>query len=113
MYRATRECLQLAANKSRYHRLQLASNVIANRMSKVISKLVSKVQAGYLKSRSSSEVIKALNDSLEYLNLNIIPGMLIAIDNENAFDSVSREVMKYCLAQCYFERQFVQWVNTY
>ena len=49
---------------------KIAAKVMANRMKQKIKKLVHEDQAGFIKGRNSAEIIRALDDILEYLDVN-------------------------------------------
>ena len=69
--------------------LKLLSSVIAERLKKVLPKLINKVQTGFMTNRYIGDNIRLIYDSLVNAELFNIPGMLYLVDFEKAFDSVS------------------------
>ena len=67
----------------------MASSVIANRMKPELNRIISDSQTGFLKGRSMGESTRLIYDLLHYTEVNRIPGLLMAIDFEKAFDSTS------------------------
>ena len=68
---------------------KILTNVLANRLQKVISRIISKDQAGYLKERYIGDNIREMLDILEITKLKIDPGILVMVDFEKAFDTIS------------------------
>ena len=68
---------------------KLASACIANRIKKVLNKLINEDQTGFIAGRYIGENIRNLYDLLHYTEKNKIPGLLLLIDFEKAFDSVA------------------------
>lgn len=68
---------------------KLASGCIAERLKKVLDKLINRDQTGFLKGRFIGENIRLVYDLMNYTEQNQIPGLLMLIDFEKAFDSIS------------------------
>jgi hypothetical protein len=68
---------------------KIGSGCIANRLKSVLPKLIHEDQTGFLKGRFIGENIRLVYDILNYTEENDIPGMLLLIDFEKAFDSLS------------------------
>ena len=60
--------------------------------------MIHKDQTGFLKGRNIGENIKLLYDTLVYTEKEEIPGLLLLIDFEKAFDSISWSFMQKCLS---------------
>ena len=69
--------------------LKLLSSVIAERLKKVLPKLINKDQAGFMANRYIGDNIRLIYDSLVNAELFNIPWMLYLVNFEKAFDSVS------------------------
>ena len=63
--------------------------VLARKSNTVIGKLINKDQAGYLKGRNISSVIRTVDDVKGYLSMTKKSGCLLALDYQKAFDSIS------------------------
>ena len=68
---------------------KLASACIANRIKTVLPKLINEDQTGFIKGRYIGENIRTLYDIFHYTEKFNIPGLLLLIDFEKAFDSVA------------------------
>ena len=68
---------------------KIASGVISTRIKSVLNKLISKDQTGFLKGRYIGENTRLIYDIMDFTEENDIPGLLLFIDFEKAFDSVS------------------------
>ena len=69
---------------------KLTLGVIADRLKTSLNKVISKCQIGFNKGRQISESIRLVYDLLHVTETKGIPGLLMLIDSEKAFDSLSR-----------------------
>ena len=67
---------------------KVAAKAIANRIKSVISKLINNDQTGFIKGRFIGENIRLVDNIINYASENNIPGLLLFIDFEKAFDSL-------------------------
>ena len=67
---------------------KIAAKAIANRIKPVISKLINNDQTGFIKGRFIGENIRLVDNIINYASENKIPGLLLFIDFEKAFDSL-------------------------
>ena len=65
------------------------SRVIASHIKKVLPKLISTTQTGFLQGRFIGESTRLIYDLIKYTEDNKIDGLLMLIDFEKAFDSIS------------------------
>ena len=72
---------------------KLASACIAERLKTVLPDIINEDQTGFIPGRYMGENLRLLYGLLEYTKPNDIPGLLLLIDFEKAFDSVSWEFM--------------------
>ena len=68
---------------------KIASGSIANRVKKIMNKLISTDQTGFMEGRYIGENTRLLYDIMQYTEEQHIPGLLLLIDFEKAFDSLS------------------------
>ena len=87
------------------------TKLLARRLQKVIGKLVSFDQSGYIKGRFIGENIRTIYDIIDYAREQMIPGMIVAIDFEKAFDSVSWEFLLETLRSFNFGPNFTKWID--
>ena len=89
----------------------MASGTIANRIKLVINKLISKDQTGFIKGRYIGENIRLIYDLMNYTEQNNIQGLLLLIDFEKAFDSVSWQFIQKALKYLNFGKSLLRWVD--
>ena len=73
---------------------KLAASVIANRMKMVLDKLINQDQKGFIAGRFIGENVRLIYDVLFETKNQNIPGMILSIDFEKAFDTVSWKFIK-------------------
>ena len=64
--------------------------------------LIHSDQSGFLKGRNISNNIRLIFDIIEYTDVRIIPGSIIRLDIEKAFDSVFHKFLIQILEQFNF-----------
>ena len=66
---------------------KILTKLLAARLQEVIKKIVHPDQSGYIQGRFIGQNIRTTFDIIEYCKTFDIPGMIITIDFEKAFDS--------------------------
>ena len=66
----------------------IASACIANRIKPILRNIISETQKGFLKGRYIWECTRLIYDLIDKLEEDDIPGLLLLIDFEKAFDTV-------------------------
>ena len=84
---------------------------MATHLKKVISKLISSDQTAYVPGRFIGESVGRTSDVLEYMKTSELPGCLITIDIEKAFDSVDHTYLVAVLKKFGFGDDFIKWVR--
>lgn len=92
---------------------KIASGWIAERIKKILDKLISKDQTGFIKGRFIGENIRIIYDVMKYTERNSIPGLLMLIDFEKAFDSISWDFIYQTLDIFKFGQPIKDWVKTF
>ena len=64
---------------------KIAAKSIANRIKKVLPKIINNDQTGFPKNRTNGENIKLIDSIIKYASTKQIPGLLLFIDFEKAF----------------------------
>ena len=70
---------------------KIASGCIAERLKSVLTKLISSDQTGFISGRYIGANTRLIYDVMRYTEDENIPGILLIIDFEKAFDSISWE----------------------
>ena len=73
---------------------KIATKAIANRVKKVLPKLIHNSQTGFMKGRYIGENIRQIFEVLEHAEEQEIPGLIFFSDFEKAFDSVDHDFFK-------------------
>ncbi len=68
---------------------KIASGAIANKIKTVLNILIHRDQTGFVAGRYMGENTRLIYDIMQYTEDKDIPGLLLLIDYEKAFDSVS------------------------
>jgi hypothetical protein len=90
---------------------KLAATVIANRLKNVLCKIISESQSGFIKGRFIGENTRFIYDLMHYTEHKQIPGLLMLIDFEKAFDSISWKFLYKTLNFFNFGPSFKKWIQ--
>ena len=88
------------------------TRVLAQRVQTVISKLINNDQTAYIRSRSIHDNIRYTADLLRYVKTHDLPGMIVSLDYQKAFDRVSRSAIISALKFFNFGDNFINYVKT-
>ena len=67
---------------------KILSKILADRVKKIISSLISSDQTAYVPGRYIGESVRFTSDLIEFTDIHNIPGYLLTIDIDKTFDSV-------------------------
>ena len=73
---------------------KIAAKSIANRIKRTLPSVINNDQTGFQKNRFIGENITLLNSILSYTDIEKIPGLLLFIDVEKAFDTLEWSFME-------------------
>ena len=90
---------------------KIASSALSFRLKKVLHNLLSKTQSGFMSNRFIGESTRLIYDIMYYTQYNDIPGMLMLIDFQKAFDSVSWKFLQTILTLFGFKEGFCNWIK--
>ena len=90
---------------------KILAKSLATRLKQVIGKIVDTDQTGYIKGRYIGENIRTVTDVIHYLSKKNLNGIILLIDFQKAFDSVSWRFIDKTLQKFNFGCQFRRWVN--
>ena len=91
--------------------IKLLSKVLACGIKKVIATSVSNDQTAYVPGRFIGESVRLTSDLLEYMDYNNLPGYLVTIDIEKAFDSVDYTFLCATLIKFGFGENYIKWIQ--
>ena len=92
---------------------KIASKVMSERMKRLLPGLINHNQSGYIPGRNISENIRSILDIMEYTKVKKLPGLLLFIDFEKAFDSLEWDFLEKCLEKFNFGPDFRRWVHIF
>ena len=90
---------------------KLTSGCIAERIKPCLDSIIHNDQKGFVASRYIGECIRGTYDIQEYAKTHNRTGILLLIDFEKAYDSVSFRYIKKCLQFFNFGDSLIKWVT--
>ena len=90
---------------------KLLSSCLANRLKQILAKLIHENQKGFLSGRYIGENTRLVYDILNYTEQYNKPGILLLVDFEKAFDSVSWKFLMNVLKFFKFGPEFCKWIS--
>ena len=92
---------------------KLISGAIANRLKTILTKIISNSQSGFISGRQLSDNTRFMYDLLHKLENSNINGLLMLIDFEKAFDSISWKFIYNVLHFYRFSKEFISWIELF
>ena len=92
---------------------KLASAVISNRLKKVLDNIINGNQKGFIAGRFLGENVRLIYDVLFESKKQNLPGLLLSIDFEKAFDTVSWKFIMKVLDYFNFGNSIKSWVGLF
>ena len=90
-----------------------AAKAIANRLKQVLPKLIDSDQTGFLKGRSIAENIRLIDGIIKYTAEKSIPGLLLFLDFEKAFDTVEWPFLQNTFRHYNFGPEAINWIKLF
>ena len=92
---------------------KIATKVITNRIKNVLPSVIHANQSGFMKGRFIGETARSILDIIAHTESLQLPGVLLFIDFEKAFDSIEHEFL-YKALECFnFGPSFIKWIQTF
>ena len=88
-----------------------ASSALSARLKSVLEKIISPTQSGFVANRLIGENIHIIYDIIHYTKKENIPGLLMLIDFQKAFDSASWRFLHSVLKFIGFRESFRKWIE--
>ena len=92
---------------------KLASSVIANRIKTVLDCLIHEDQKGFISGRFIGENVKLIYDILFETKNQNLPGLILSVDFEKAFDTVSWKFIEKVLDYFIFGPSVKSWIKLF
>lgn len=92
---------------------KLASGCIAERIKSILTKLISEDQTGFLSGRYIGENTRLMYDIIHLTDTLDIPGLLLIVDFEKAFDSISWNFIMQVLNFFNFGQSIKKWIKVF
>ena len=92
---------------------KIASTCISNRIRRYLAKLISSTQKSFLSGRNINDNLKMMYDMLLYTENENIPGLLLLVDFQKAFDSISWDFIDNVLNFFNFGNDLKRWINVF
>lgn len=90
---------------------KLISGAIAERIKPSLDTLIHGDQKGFIAGRYIGEVVRTTYDIIQYAKDNDKTGLLLLIDFEKAYDSISFKFINQALKYLNFGEDIIKWVN--
>ena len=90
---------------------KIISKALAIRMKKVLPKIISINQSGYVDERFIGDSLRTISDIMYYTKEKELSGILLCIDFEKAFDSISWDYLFKSLDAFNFGEYFKTWIK--
>ena len=82
--------------------MKIASAALSNRIKPILKEIISEIQQGFLKGRYIGECTRLIFDLIE--KAEDIPGLLLLLDFEKAFDTLEWSFMNKALVFWFWSR---------
>ena len=92
---------------------KLASGAIANRMKNVLEKIISITQRGFISGRQISDCTRLVYDIMHGAETKNLTGLLLLIDFQKAFDSISWSFLYNTLSLFGFPQKFIDCIKLF
>ena len=92
---------------------KIASGAIANRIKTTLHKIIHQDQTGFISGRYLGENTRLVYDIMHCAEQYNLKGLLLLIDFEKAFDSISWSFINKVLSYFGFGKSIISWVNLF
>ena len=93
--------------------LKIGSKAIASRITNVLPSLIGYEQSAFVKDRVIGDAVRTVSDILYFTKQNNLPGILLNIDFEKAYDSVDHKYLFKVLDTFNFGTSLKKWIKMF
>jgi hypothetical protein len=90
---------------------KLIAKILANRLKMMLGKIISKTQDAFVKGRQIMDSVLIGNECIDSRFQSRIPGLLLKLDLEKAYDHVNWEFLLHLLQKCGFGEKWRDWIG--
>ena len=91
---------------------KIIAKVLASRMQRILHKIINNDQSGYIKGRYIGENIRKILEVISFMDEKKLSGILLQLDFEKAFDSMSWQFLFKTLEKFNFGPKFISFIKT-
>ena len=91
---------------------KIVTKCLAKRLDKKIPVLIHETQSAFVRNRYIGDVIRLIEEVMNYTEHMNLPGILITVDLEKAFDSLEWSYLFKVLKTFDFGQSFINWIKT-
>ena len=89
---------------------KIISKILSFRLKEVIAPLIDESQSAFVMNRQILDGVLIANESLRWLKKKKIPGTLIKLDFQKAYDSVNWTFLELVMEKLGFGRTWIRWI---
>ena len=90
---------------------KILAKTLALKLSVTLNKIISNDQCGFIKGRNIATILRVIDDTIQNLNKENSPGMLLGIDFTKAFDTISKSFILNSLKLYGFGPEFYRQIS--
>ena len=91
---------------------KILTKCLSHRIQDVLPSIINSDQTGYIKGRYIGENIRTISDLIDFTSLRNMPGIVLLIDFEKAFDTIRWSFLFKSLKYFNFGDGFIHWIET-
>ncbi|XP_058734104.1 uncharacterized protein LOC131605811 [Vicia villosa] len=90
---------------------KIIAKVLANRLKRVVDKLISKTQTAFIPGRHIQDGMVVLNEVVDFAKRNKRSCLVLKVDFEKAYDNVNWSFLLYMLSRFGFGEKWLRWMK--